>query len=209
MPSRCYDASKYMSMQGGGEATAAVTFRIIALGVYCDHLDGRWRGVHSRQRGTGMTTVPNLDPQQRVLLVFLNGEGRLDPIRIMKGMFLFAKETPEQWMPAEARYEFVPYNYGPCSFQIYSDLDFFVASGLVESTEVPGQSWGLYSVTSAGAKFAEHIAQAMDSRPRKYLSTIRDFVAGLSFNDLLTAVYRRYPDYAVNSVFKAQGGARA
>jgi uncharacterized protein YwgA len=89
-----------------------------------------------------MDALTELTPRQRTLLTFLQAGdgGKLDPIRIQKGLFILAMETPEEWLPSEARYHFEPYNYGPYSSEIYYDLDRLEGYGYVEKIEMPGRS---------------------------------------------------------------------
>ena len=147
----------------------------------------------------------NLTPRNTMLLLFLRGakEQELDPVRIMKGMFLFAMRAPVDQVPAEARYEFVPYNYGPCAFEIYTDLDNLARDGLLSANRIPGQSWKHYILTNKGSELAEHVSSQTDPRIPNYLNKVRDYVTKQPFSDLLKAVYRLYPDYAKNSVFKS------
>lgn len=151
-----------------------------------------------------MDTAVKLTPRQETLLVFLgsDGEQRLDPIRIQKGLFLLTMETPEEWLPLEARYNFEPYNYGPYSAEIYQDLDQLVRYGYVEDIEIPGRSWKYYALTPMGLEMVQHVIEATDSRMAEYAARLREYVRKLSFSKLLTRVYERYPDYAVNSVFR-------
>jgi uncharacterized protein YwgA len=145
----------------------------------------------------------DLTPRQETLLVFLgSSEKRLDPIRVQKGLFILTEETPEDWLPSEARYRYEPYRYGPYSAEIYYDLDKLEGLGYVTATRVRGQSWNYYSLTSEGQELARSVAKGMDSRTVQYLQKVRDFVGGLSFRKLLTTVYEHYPDYAVNSEFE-------
>ncbi len=155
--------------------------------------------MNSMQEKTGN----DLNLRQKILLLFLGiGSGELDPIKIMKGLFLFSIETPEEWLQPEARYDFKAYNYGPCSFQVYTDLDQLSLRGYIKSKEVQKSSWGYYSVTSEGAKIVPYIIKNLDTRVVVYLKEIREFVSKLSFRSLLEVIYKRYPKYASNSVFK-------
>lgn len=153
-----------------------------------------------------MKKKSEISPRQKTLLLFLSAgqDQEIDPIRIMKGLFLFAMESPREWLDQESRYEFIPYYYGPCSFQIYSDLDYLTEEGYVFSRERPGQSWKYYSLSREGARKAEDLARAkpIDDRAVGYLKAIYDFVSNSSFHHLLTVIYNSYPKYAVNSVFK-------
>jgi uncharacterized protein YwgA len=145
-----------------------------------------------------------LTPRQKTLLVFLGADGgeKLDPIRVQKGLFILAEETPPDWLPSEARYRFEPYHYGPYSSALYSDLDELVHRGYVETTQVLGRSWDYYSLNSEGARIYQEVSEAMDPKAVEYSRKVREFIGKLSFRKLLTTVYEQYPDYAVNSVFK-------
>lgn len=151
-----------------------------------------------------MDTTLELTPRQEALLVFLgaDGGGKLDPIRVQKGLFILAKETPQDWLPSEARYSFEPYHYGPYSSTLYHDLDELDRLGYVAATVVPGRSWNYYSLSSEGARLYQQVSEKMDPKTVEYFRRIRKFIDKLSFRKLLTAVYEQYPDYAVNSVFK-------
>jgi len=145
-----------------------------------------------------------LTPRQNTLLVFLgvNGEEKLDPIRVQKGMFILAKETPQDWLSSEARYHFEPYHYGPYSSALYRDLDELEQHGYIDKTVVLGRSWDYYSLSSEGVRLYQEVSETMDPKAVEYSQKIREFIGKLSFRKLLTTVYEQYPDYAVNSVFK-------
>lgn len=156
-----------------------------------------------------MATNPDLTPRQSMLLLLISKADApgLDPIRIMKGQFLLAMEVPAHWMRAEARYAFVPYNYGPYSSEIYRDLDLLEQMNLIGRTTLPGRSWSYYYSTEAGTACADEIASTLEPALVKYIDSVRHFVSSVSFSDLLRAVYQRYPEYAVNSVFAAPAPA--
>lgn len=131
------------------------------------------------------------------LLMLLNGG--LDPIRIQKGMFLFAMESGS---PPREVYEFEPYNWGPLSRRIYFDLEEFLAERLAERVPVPGQTYAQYRRTSTGTEAAEALARRADTNRTAILDQIRQKVTSTSFDDLLRDVYGRYPDSATKSLFR-------
>jgi hypothetical protein len=145
-----------------------------------------------------------LNRRQKILLLFLGADSlkSIDPIRIMKGLFVFTMEAPETWIALDERYQFVAYDYGPCSFEIYSDLDLLQSQGYVQSHELPGKSWCLYSLTSDGMIYAQNAAKEFSESTNSYLAKIRQFVSQCGFRQLLEVIYRKYPSFAVNSVFK-------
>ena len=130
------------------------------------------------------------------LLLFVAFEGAprgLDPVRLQKGMFLFAQETD---VPSGEKYSFRPYNYGPMSADIYSDLDELVARGLVEEVPVEGQSWSRYRPTKEGVQLGVELlddAKAEHDDAARHLFDTKRSVATMSFNALLEDVVRPIP----------------
>lgn len=140
------------------------------------------------------------------LLLFAAYEGApdgLDPVRLQKGLFLFAMRAT---IPKREKYTFKPYDYGPMSAAIYTDLDALVDEGLLKSDPIPGRAWSRYSATEAGLLAAGCVIKDASEQGKlaaaKELFAVKQTVASLSFNRLLEAVYREHPEYAVNSVFR-------
>jgi uncharacterized protein YwgA len=142
-----------------------------------------------------------MQPRDRLLLfVALDGAPRgLDPVRLQKGMFLFAQECN---VGDDEKYEFIPYNYGPMSAQIYSDLEDLVDDGLVEAVPVQGQSWARYVATDRGLAEGSRLMESEPSDNARFLHAVKKEVASKTFKALLEDVYERYPDYAEKSVFR-------
>jgi hypothetical protein len=142
------------------------------------------------------------------LLVFIAdeeaGEG-IDPVRLQKGMFLLAQEGG---LPVRQRYRFVPYNYGPMSRGVYRDVGLLADERLLVELPVPGYAWGRLAATEKGrARASELRAEAAVTPERlRTLGDIRVTVSHASFADLLREIYRRYPAYAVRSVFERGEG---
>lgn len=143
-----------------------------------------------------------MKPRERLLLfIALDGAPQgLDPIRLQKGMFLFAMDDSAH--PGES-YEFVPYNYGPMSAQIYRDLDLLSKQGLIEAAPVEGQTWARYSATEQGLVAARDLLSREPSQTAaQRLYEIKVDVASHSFKEVLEDVYDRYPEFASKSVFR-------
>ena len=145
----------------------------------------------------------DLSRRQEMLLLLISkaDDPGLDPVRIMKGQFLLAMETPEDWMESDARYEFVPYNYGPYSSEIYRDLATLERIGLISGTALRGRSWRYYVSTGRGTRFAKNVSSNLSPDLVNYVGQILAFICSLSFTELLRAIYHKYPAFAVNSVF--------
>ena len=132
------------------------------------------------------------------LLLVIGDE--IQPIQIQKAMFKFAKESG---VPSDQAYEFVPYNWGPCSFEIYDALGVLREEGLIDS--VPsGRGWNLYRLNQEGRARADTLRaelQKSDPRPLQALDTIRTWVTSRGFATLLRDVYAEYPKYTTASMF--------
>jgi uncharacterized protein YwgA len=138
-----------------------------------------------------------------VLCAYQGAPAGLDPVRLQKGMFLFARTDS---VPVREQYRFKPYDYGPMSSTIYRDLDELVTEGLLVRHSVPGKQWSRYAATDRGLAAAQGRLRLLGAEREKvaarHLYEIKQHVATVSFNELLERVYREHPDMAVNSVFR-------
>jgi uncharacterized protein len=137
--------------------------------------------------------------QEWLLMALAHREGEpLTPVQIQKAMFLMSVEA----RPLVGQfYEFIPYNYGPFDARVYHDLDSLAREGLVTTMPFAGRNWKLYAVTPAGLTKAAHSKRSADERGVAYLEKVVDWVSSLSFPQLVRAIYAKYPEYKVNSVF--------
>jgi len=98
-------------------------------------------------------------------------------------------------------YEFVPYNYGPFDSTIYRDVEILEAVGLLR--EQPRGNYSRYVATQAGHDQARGLEEGeARGEARDYLINLIGWILSVDFTQLLRSVYAKYPDYAVNSVFK-------
>lgn len=141
------------------------------------------------------------------LLVYISllaekGINFMDPIRIMKGLFLFKMSSKEK---IKEFYKFKPYLYGPCSFEIYSDLLRLQLEGKIAEYKAPSSNWNYYRVTDKGKRNANDILKKVSSELVELMKSIKQKLMDLSFLELLKEVYRKYPEYAQNSVINLGG----
>ncbi len=123
---------------------------------------------------------------------------RMEPIQLQKALFKFSQESEA---PKWELYAFEPYNWGPCSFEIYEDLSALRENGLVEF-EPSGRGWNVYRLTDAGKLQASKLKKRADPGLLNKLVEIREYVVTRSFSNLLSDVYKQYPGYAANSLFR-------
>ncbi len=153
--------------------------------------------------GVEMAPPPLTKPQELLVAFIAAGPEDLDPIRIVKGVFVFCQEAAKEWLDPRAIYDFEPYSWGPFSFDLYRDLNRLRDLGYVEARQHPSATWSYYQATASGQQAAAEIRQRMNPQLVAYLGEVRRFVLSLPFRDLLKAIYRKYPQFATNSVFRS------
>ena len=119
-----------------------------------------------------------------------------DPVQMQKYLFLIDREIP-RWVGGP-RFRFQPYDYGPFDKDVYTVLDSLGQKNYVHIDDT--RQYRRYSLTDIGL---ERGSAKLDSLPEpiaRYLIHVARWVRCLSFRQLLTAIYQRYPDMAVKSV---------
>jgi len=133
-----------------------------------------------------------------LLIVSLAKDNVLSPAQLQKTLFLFKENKPSS-VGADF-YEFVPYNYGPFCKDIYSDAQDLINEGLIKHFRPLNETWEGYTITDAGKKQINLLKIPKDDR--QYLQNIVDWIKSLSFRELLSVIYKKYPQYKINSVFQ-------
>jgi uncharacterized protein YwgA len=142
-----------------------------------------------------------MDRKDIVLLAIesASDEG-LSPLQLQKSLFIIG-QSQLTGLPANF-YTFRPYNYGPFCEEVYQDTDTLVEEGMVFNVPVAGQSWAKYIVTPKGGNRSEEIRKENNIGLVDYIAETVKWVISLTFSELLRAIYARYPQYSVNSVFQ-------
>jgi uncharacterized protein YwgA len=136
------------------------------------------------------------------LLFTLNAAGGagLTPAQLQKSLFILGCELPDSL--GGDFYQFSPYNYGPFSKQVYDDAERLAQDGLVTIAQAPGMRFSEYVITWRGQEAAERLKGRADHRAITYLERVVNWARKQSFSELVRAIYRKYPQYRVNSVFQ-------
>lgn len=132
--------------------------------------------------------------QQIILNFLITGDNKpMSPLQIMKALFLYTQEErPNDF------YEFIPYLYGPCSFDVYSDLKSLENGGFI-TTYPTHRGWSFFGVTSEGEKYL-----ISDTQIIQKLDKIKKLILSKSFIELLKYVYSKYPEFAKDSIFNSE-----
>ena len=136
-----------------------------------------------------------------LLAIAAGGDSGLEPVELQKSLFLLGEYCREE--VGEPFYEFEPWDYGPFDPAVYDDARELEGEGLVSIGRVPGRRWSDYRITRKGAERAEALKSEVPARASKYLSAIVAWAKRLSFAELVTSIYARFPQYKANSIFQA------
>jgi len=103
--------------------------------------------------------------RQRILLAFIDRAGRVPPkTHLMKWLFLMREEQPRA-LGRSAFYEFVPYKFGPFSFQAYRDIAALEDAGLLENDEL---------VVPKDAR--AHVRDELQKLPRRAMQGVEEII---------------------------------
>jgi hypothetical protein len=127
------------------------------------------------------------------------GQGAIyPPAQVQKLFFLLDKEVPTY--VEGPHFAFVPYDYGPFDSSVYDALDRAALSGLVDINRTGRVR--TYSLTAEGYKIGSAALAKIHEPARTFVSSAAKWVISLSFAQLVSAIYQKYPDMKSNSVFR-------
>jgi uncharacterized protein YwgA len=133
------------------------------------------------------------------LLAIASAGGRsLTPVQLQKVLFILGEEFADR--VGAGYYQFRPYNYGPFSSDVYSDAAALDELGLVERA-IAGRSWRTFSATPEGLERAAKLREAAPSDAVRYLDAVVKWARSLGFQQLVSAIYEKYPEQRANSIF--------
>jgi hypothetical protein len=136
-----------------------------------------------------------------VLLAALSAADRryFYPVHLQKTLFLIDRKLPNLF---DQRYDFQPYDYGPFDKQVYADAELLRTASKVEIAQPPGEWYRIYCATDSGLEVGRELLTSMPTQSAAVVRQIANVVTGLSFRELVAAIYRSFPDMKVNSIFK-------
>ena len=137
--------------------------------------------------------------RKEIILLGMAGGHRFSPVQVQKLFFLIDKNIGAR--VGGPFFSFTPYDYGPFDKAVYAELEKLKNEDLVEIVNGAQPSMRYYQLSKEGEIFAEEIRSKNPVDISSYVETLSRFVRSLSFKDLVSAVYKAYPDMKANSVF--------
>ena len=119
--------------------------------------------------------------KRKLILQLLSSSGVISRLRFVKLMFLISKD--------HLSYSFVPYHYGPFSFELYRDLNWLIERG--------------YIVEDGGLALADKDYRIMNKDIDQFILKERvDEKLDLTDKELISEIYDENPWYTIFSKYK-------
>ena len=131
------------------------------------------------------------------------GTAGFSRVQIQKALFLLDQNIPE--LTDGPQFNFKPYFYGPFDPEVYREIESLEELGFVRSFKRPARSDPSYVLTARGLEQGESALRQLSQQAQDYIHEVAEFVRSVSFADLVSAIYRAYPEMAENSVIAKQG----
>lgn len=154
-----------------------------------------------------------------------NNEPIAGTTKLEKFMFLISRETDLK--DAVKDYDFVPDNYGPCSHELFDDIEMlkdakfieekdrsiyspldegdseFCQNAAIDSEEYPQQRRvRVFSLTETGEKISEILFNSLSSTDQKQLVILKQLYNKKPVNQIIRDVYTKYPEMINESKIK-------
>ena len=123
----------------------------------------------------------------------------MGPVQIQKSLFLIDRRIPK--LLGGPFFSFRPYHYGPFDPTIYRLLEELEREGAVRIERVANMRRNAYTLTPEGVTRGREVLNLMAPAAAAFCEKIAQFVTRLSFSELVSSIYREYPDMKANSVF--------
>jgi len=120
------------------------------------------------------------------------------PVQVQKLLFLIDREIPE--LVDGPHFNFQPYNYGPFDKDVYDVLQELASENYVYIQ--PEETWNSYGLTVKGQKLGDKKLRDLPKEAQRYIKAASTFVRKLTFGQLVSAIYKAYPEMRANSVFQ-------
>lgn len=120
------------------------------------------------------------------------------PAQVQKLFFLIDSEVSDAI--GGKRFNFVPYDYGPFDSDVYTRLENAKRAGTVEI--IRGNRYKQYGLTGLGFARGQLILRALSPEVSKFIEDAAKWVLNTPFAELVSAIYKFYPEMKANSIFR-------
>jgi hypothetical protein len=141
-----------------------------------------------------------MDRREIVLAALAAGgeNASYSPVQVQKLFFLLDREAAP--LINGPHFNFQPYDYGPFDRAIYDQLDLLQFTGEVEVRRAG--NYRVYALTPQGFEVGASLLARLDGTISEFVKAVARWVRSLSFQQLVAAIYQKYPEMKENSVFR-------
>ena len=128
------------------------------------------------------------------------GQSQFSPVQVQKLFFLLDQNVSSNI--GGPFFKFEAYDYGPFDKEVYHEIELLQCEGMIE---IVGMSWNrgrAYKITDSGLRQGNDYLGVLPARVKSYIEDLVQWVLRQSFSQLVSFIYREYPDMKVNSVFR-------
>jgi uncharacterized protein YwgA len=148
-----------------------------------------------------MTMGENMDQEGIILVCMAPASGTpFTPVMLQKLMFLVDKQVAKY--VEGPHFHFIPHLYGPFDLEIYNALEQLEIEGEVIISSSPLSTRRTYQLSPSGQQKGDKLFKSIDPIAQEYITRASKWVQSLSFAQLVSAIYKAYPDMKENSVFR-------
>lgn len=141
-----------------------------------------------------------MNRQDYVLAVLSAGgeQVQFSPVQIQKLFFLLDREVSN--FVGGPHFDFQPYDYGPFDKAVYHDLGLMEPAGLV--AQIGDGRYRKYMLTTVGFRRGQRVLANLSQELQSYIGSLSNWTRSVSFTQLVSEIYRLYPDMKTNSIFR-------
>lgn len=140
--------------------------------------------------------------RQELVLAALSAGGRgvwFEPVQVQKLFFLIDREISRD--VGGPHFNFRPYDYGPFDSDVYTELERMEGTGLAH---IAAGYYRSYSLSEQGHARGAELLKGLPGRARDFITRAARWVNSLSFSQLVSAIYDKYPDMKAASIFRGE-----
>jgi len=143
-----------------------------------------------------------MEKKEFVLAAFAaSGGAEHTPVQVQKLFFVIDREIPQ--LVGGPFFNFVAYDYGPFDCDVYNVLKQLEEDGDAQILYCCPSGFRRYKLTAQGQQKGEGLLGTLDKKASEYIMALSDKIRKLSFAELVSAIYKAYPEMKANSVFRS------
>jgi hypothetical protein len=119
------------------------------------------------------------------------------PVQVQKIFFLLDREAAH--LTGGPKFNFQPYDYGPFDNAVYEQIEVLNLAGLTQIDMVGRHK--SFALAPLGFAEGSTVLARLPTPTQEYIKAVVAWVRSLRFDQLVAAIYRKYPDMKAKSIF--------